>query len=348
MGFAAVRSRGADRDRGRSAARQLRSGGRSNGSSKAILSSYVQHGVPGRAVRLDEASAHHRAGGEPQLDLRARLRLGDDDRARPRALDRARAAAHRRRHARASEPRRETVSRPPSCDRRRADAVRIGLAERRADRGAARSGETARLTARVDHLAGLGARARAAHARPGGAAGTDADEARERDHADRAARDDLRLGVPVRPRENRACAARAARPRRDLRRPRRALRVRDALARSRHVSARARRRRRAGLRGQLVRARSDLAFVRSCDRTARRERAPAALRRSDVRAGAPARRRSAPHRAERDRDGRRAPPLAAIASARRPATARTDGRRDERADAFRSSRHITPRRCGPI
>ena len=48
-----------------------------------------------RAVRVDPPPAHRRAGGEPQLDRLAGLGLGDHDRARPRALDRARAGADR-------------------------------------------------------------------------------------------------------------------------------------------------------------------------------------------------------------------------------------------------------------
>ena len=71
-------------------------------------------------------------------------RLGDDDRARRRAVDRARTGAARRRHARRRQSRREALPRPQPRDPRRADAVGRRDPERAAGAGAERAGEAAR------------------------------------------------------------------------------------------------------------------------------------------------------------------------------------------------------------
>ena len=135
---------------------------------------------PAGTVRDDEAPIDRQSGVRPQFDLLARERLGDDDRARRRTLDRARTGVARGRHAGRRQSRREPLPRSQSRDPRRADAVGEREPEPAARSGAERPGEAARRQGRRHVAARLGERADPARlgAARGDAAGSS--KARER------------------------------------------------------------------------------------------------------------------------------------------------------------------------
>ncbi len=101
---------------------------------------------PAGTVRDDEAPSDRQSGVRPQFDRLARERLGDDDRAGRRTLDRAGTGVARGHHAGGRQPRRAPLPRSQSRDPGRADAVGEREPEPAARSGAERPGEAARTS----------------------------------------------------------------------------------------------------------------------------------------------------------------------------------------------------------